>query len=68
MAMICIKGTKECNGCMDCIITEIEVPQCAGCGEQLSPDNIFWDEGEYFCKDCLIDNHFCYDYEFGDNY
>lgn len=67
MAMACRSGGRECTGCMECEPNTIDKKiYCHDCGEELSPDNIFYDEGTYVCRDCLLDSHFCYDYEFGD--
>lgn len=55
MAMACIKGGKECTGCMSCHVSE-EIGYCAVCGEPIEYGEDHYDiDGELIHEDCLRD-------------
>ena len=53
MAMICVNGCKECNGCMACYEENLEF--CCECARDLPSDECYEDEQNLvLCKDCLL--------------
>ena len=53
MAIICINGCKECDGCMACY--ENNVIYCGECTQALTEDECYEDEHHsVLCKDCLL--------------
>ena len=56
MAMACVTGGRECNGCGCCQPEAEIVGKCAACGEPVFADEDRYNvEGEFIHEDCLHD-------------
>lgn len=57
MAMICVSGARECDGCQRCIKEPEELGICSVCGEPITTDcDRYQFEGdEMIHDDCLLD-------------
>lgn len=55
MAMTCVNGTKECNGCMACEEPkDIIFAYCSRCNFPIFEGEDFMEFDEYiFCEECL---------------
>lgn len=55
MAMGCIYGGRECDGCMRCQKEPRSIGACSACGEPITTDDEFYYniEGELVHDDCL---------------
>lgn len=51
MAMICISGGKECDGCCECL--EDDLLTCRWCGYEISDEEYLKYSGK--CGDCYQD-------------
>ena len=51
MAMICVHGTRECDGCMCC---QEQKTYCDYCGELIT-DYCYEINGRNVCQECLDD-------------
>ena len=53
MAMVCIRGGSECDGCMDC--QEQQEYYCPICGEEVTETVYVSNDGEIVgCENCII--------------
>ena len=56
MAMTCINGAAECDGCMKCQKDPVIIGHCFNCGEELAEGDDHYDiEGVLLHEDCLHD-------------
>ena len=39
MAMVCINGSRECTGCMNCLDEEVRAFYCPVCGKKIYEDS-----------------------------
>lgn len=54
--MLCVKGGRECDGCMRCQVEPETVVKCAQCGEDIYADEDRYEiDGEIIHEDCLRD-------------
>ena len=56
MAMTCVNGSRECDGCMRCCEGDDNELHCPVCGEVLNPDEQVFIDGDGFvigCEYCL---------------
>lgn len=56
MALTCINGGSECDGCMSpvCYLTPKAVYSCTCCGETLYEGYEYYEVGgEPYCEDCV---------------
>ena len=55
MAMICVSGGRECDGCMACKASNA-VGICEGCGMRIYEFEDYYDiNGELVHEECLLD-------------
>ena len=56
MAMSCIKGCRECDGCGRCFADAEIVGKCVECCEDICAGEDYYNiEGELVCDNCLHD-------------
>ncbi len=52
MAMVCVTGGRECDGCMRCREQKV-VEVCRGCGEDICDGDEYFDVlGKPYCECC----------------
>jgi hypothetical protein len=49
----CIHG-GACTGCMACQDGDEEIFECADCGDELDPEDMYEDDGDKLCRCCLL--------------
>lgn len=57
MAMICVSGCRECDGCMMCQSQGATVTTCAECGEPIYEGEDYYNfpDDEAVHDDCVLD-------------
>lgn len=56
MAMLCVNGARECDGCMACQEEPKEIGPCEYCGAPVCEGDEYYDiHGELVHWDCLRD-------------
>ena len=57
MAMTCINGARECDGCGACLPDPAVIGKCAGCHDDIHVDEDFYDLPDEILlhEDCLRD-------------
>lgn len=56
MAMICVKGGRECTGCMACQQEPQRIDKCCVCGEPVFDNECYYDvDGQIFHDGCEFD-------------